>query len=62
MPPAQVVNRGAVGNQFWPPSREKPASSPWAPPSNHRSCCQNPTTLFGFVGLTATEGSTSEFS
>ena len=62
VPPAQVVNLGALGSQFRPPSRVKPASSPWAPPSDQRSCCQNPTMLLGFVGLTATDGSTSPFS
>ena len=59
VPPAQLLNLGALCVQVRPPSVLTPASRPCAPPSDQRSCCQNPTTLFGFVGLTATEGSTS---
>src|SRR2546421_5813271 len=38
---------------------EKPATSPWAPPSLHRSCCQAPTTRSGWRWSVATDGSTS---
>ena len=47
--------------QVWPPSRETPASTPLALPFDQRSCCQTPTRFPGFVGLTATHGSTSAF-
>ena len=43
-----------------PPFRLTPATSPRDPPSDQRSCCQKATMLFGFVGFTSTQGSTSE--
>src|SRR5437016_12275527 len=45
-----------------PPSWLVAATSPWAPPFDHRSCWKTPTMLAGFVGLTATNGSTSLFT
>src|SRR5215212_10283528 len=58
--PAQVLHGiGATAVQVAPPSVERPVPRPFEPPSVQRSCCQTPTRLFGFVGLTATHGSTS---
>src|SRR5207249_11302161 len=45
-----------------PPSWLVEATSPWAPPFDHRSCWKTPTMLLGSVGLTATNGSTSLFT
>src|SRR2546423_14538116 len=42
-----------------PPSSDMPVNIPLAPPVDQRSCCQTPTTLFAFRGLSATIGSTS---
>src|SRR6266511_4451586 len=43
----------------WPPSLLTPATSPRAPPSDQRSCCQLATLLLASVGFTSTQGSTS---
>src|SRR6266536_4064046 len=43
----------------WPPSLLTPATSPRAPPSDQRSCCQLATMLLASVGFTSTQGSTS---
>src|SRR5215469_12610351 len=56
---AQPLNCSDVSPHVLPPSLLKPATSPCAPPSDQRSCCQTPTTLPAVCGLTATEGSTS---
>src|SRR5713101_57509 len=45
--------------QVAPPSVEKPASRPCAPPFDQRSCCQTPMMLPAVCGLTATKGSSS---
>src|SRR3954471_8021835 len=58
-PPAQALKGSGVSPQVLPPSNEKPATRPCAPPFDQRSCCQVPMTLLVFAGLTATHGSTS---
>src|SRR5262249_22996846 len=45
-----------------PPLNDVDATSPCAPPFDHRSCWKTPTRWSGFVGSTATRGSTSAFS
>src|SRR5919198_4167569 len=45
----------------WPPSLLTPATSPRAPQSDQRSCCQLATMLSALVGFTSTQGSTSVF-
>jgi hypothetical protein len=42
-PGAQLVNGGALRVHVRPPSNDAAASSPLAPPFDHRSCCQTPT-------------------
>src|SRR5215213_761644 len=44
-----------------PPSWLTAATRPCAPPSDQRSCCQNPAISSGSAGLTASHGSTSLF-
>src|SRR5436189_1304412 len=53
VPPAQLLKCGAEEAQLEPLSWLTAASSPWEPPSDQRSCCQNAATSSGFVGLTA---------
>jgi hypothetical protein len=60
VPPAQVLKCGQVLVQVWPPSWVTAAMMPWAPPLSQRSCWKTPMMLFGFAGLAATNGSTSE--
>src|SRR5439155_502129 len=64
-----ALEREIAGDALWgdevagrlpPPFRLTPATSPRDPPSDQRSCCQKATMLFGFVGFTSTQGSTSE--
>ena len=43
------------------PFVERDATSPRAPPLDHRSCWNTPMRLCGGIGLTATNGSTSVF-
>src|SRR5215472_10702840 len=59
--PAQTLNRGwlAASAQVAPPSRETTLVRPLEPPSFQRSCWTAPTMWSGFVGSTATYGSTS---
>jgi hypothetical protein len=45
--------------QLEPPLKLTPATSPRAPPFDHRSCCQMPTMLSPSVGFTSIQGSTS---
>src|SRR5215475_9741277 len=52
VPPAQVLKCGNVSDHVWPPSSETPVTSPCAPPSDQRSCCQTATRFIAFVGLT----------
>jgi hypothetical protein len=42
-----------------PPSKVYAVTRPCAPPFDQRSCWKTATMLFAFVGLTATQGSTS---
>jgi hypothetical protein len=44
-----------------PPVNDAAAISACAPPFDQRSCWKTPTMLLGFVGFTATNGSTSLF-
>src|SRR5262245_975163 len=59
VPPAQTLKCGIEYAKLTPPLWLTAATRPWAPPSDHRSCCQNPATSLGLVGLTASQGSTS---
>src|SRR5262249_41846411 len=62
VPPEHSVIPGTTTDcHVVPPSKLTPATSPRDPPSDQRSCCQNATMLFGFVGFTSTHGSTSLF-
>src|SRR5215510_1030637 len=62
VPPEHSVIPGMTTDcHVVPPSKLTPATSPRDPPSDQRSCCQNATMLFGFVGVTSTHGSTSLF-
>ena len=56
----QASNGSELNAKLLPPFFEEPATRPWAPPSDQRSCCQTPITLDESAGLTATNGSTSE--
>jgi hypothetical protein len=56
---AQLLKAGQLFDQLVPPSCETPATSPWDPPSDQRSCCQKPTRSSEFRGFTRNHGSTS---
>src|SRR6266540_509645 len=60
---AKTALRGVVRStvKLTPPSWATAATSPCAPPSDHRSCCQKAATSAGLVGLAAIHGSTSAF-
>src|SRR5687768_8879001 len=61
MPAEQRVNSGGVTvSQVMPPLSLTAESSPRAPPSDQRSCCQTATMLLVSTGFTCTYGSTSE--
>src|SRR5262245_44561565 len=57
-----MLKCGNVLAHVEPPSCETAVTSPRAPPSDQRSCCQTATKFAEFVGLTATHGSSSAFS
>src|SRR6185295_18275165 len=61
-PGAQALKGSGVSLHVAPPSVEKPATRPRAPPSDHRSCCHAPIRFPGSAGLTAIDGSTSAFA
>src|SRR5713226_2428447 len=61
VPDAQASKGSVVSPQVLPPSNEKPATRPCAPPFDQRSCCQTPTMFEESAGFTATYGSTSAF-
>ena len=58
-PPEHSLNAAKLSVQVSPPSKELAATRPRAPPLDQRSCWNTPMRLAGFVGLTATNGSTS---
>src|SRR6266436_7347099 len=51
---AHALKGRVVSPQVAPPSNEKPATNPCAPPLFQRSCCQTPTIFPARCGLTAT--------
>src|SRR5712692_3176995 len=59
IPVTQPLKGNWLSPQVLPPSVEKPASRPCAPPFDQRSCCQTPMLLSAVCGLTATKGSSS---
>src|SRR5215471_10591276 len=58
---AHALKGSTLSRQLWPPSNEKPATRPLAPPSLQRSCCHAATRFLVARGLSAIEGSTSAF-
>src|SRR5262249_55845253 len=61
VPPAHVLKCGNVRVHEAPPLCVTAVTSPCAPPSDQRSCCQTAIRLFAFVGLTSAQGSSSAF-
>src|SRR5919197_5262054 len=59
VPPAQLLKCGVEYAKLVPPSWLTAATKPCAPPSDQRSCCQNPATSLALAGLTASRGATS---
>src|SRR5215471_6410860 len=58
---AHSLNGSTLSLQLRPPSNEKPATRPLAPPSFQRSCCHAATRFLVACGFSAIEGSTSAF-
>src|SRR5215467_7370141 len=58
---AHSLNGSTLSRQLRPPSNEKPATRPLAPPSFQRSCCHAATRFRVARGFSASEGSTSAF-
>src|SRR5712691_11852011 len=56
---AHWLNGSADSCQVRPPSKDEPATRPFAPPSFQRSCCQVATRFRVSRGLWAIQGSTS---
>jgi hypothetical protein len=61
LPPEQAEKGGYRRVHVAPPFVENAAPVLWAAPSFQRSCWNTPMTFDGFVGLTATNGSSSVF-